>query len=158
MKLALITALGAAIAAASFTAAAQTYQWKDATGRTVISDTPPPPGIKGSRAIGNDRPALTTEKPADKDPGAAKSQADKDLEAKKLKQDEKTKAEQKAKEEAKAQEKREFCEKMRGNVAALESSQRLTTPSADGTLQYVDTDQRQQELERITRQLDEHCN
>lgn len=158
MKFALISALGVALAAASLPAFAQTYQWKDATGRTVISDTPPPPGLKGSRAIGNDRPAVTTEKPADKDAGTAKSQADKELEAKKLKQDAKTKAEQKAKEEAKAQEKQEFCEKMRRNVAALESSQRLTTPSADGTLQYVDSDQRQQELERITRQLDEHCN
>lgn len=157
MKFALITALGVAVAATTLPAAAQTYQWKDATGRTVISDTPPPPSIKGSRAIAGERALPTTEKPVDKDAGAAKSQADKDLEAKKLKQDEKTKAEQKAKEEARVKETQEFCEKMRGNVAALESSQRLTTPSADGTLQYIDTDQRQLELERITRQLDEHC-
>ncbi|QKV56827.1 MAG: DUF4124 domain-containing protein [Dechloromonas sp.] len=38
--------------ATALTAHAQTYQWKDSSGRTVISDTPPPGSARDARGIG----------------------------------------------------------------------------------------------------------
>ena len=47
MKTALILALAVASTATVIDANAQTYQWKDSSGRTVISDTPPPASVRG---------------------------------------------------------------------------------------------------------------
>jgi glutaredoxin len=43
-----LMALGLAVASAPL-AAAQLYQWKDAQGRTVYSDQPPPPSIRNAQ-------------------------------------------------------------------------------------------------------------
>lgn len=157
MKLALTTALAIAFAAASFPACPQTYQWKDAAGRTVISDTPPPPGVKGSRAIGTNVPTVSTEKVEEKDPKAPKTLADKDMDFKKRQQEAKEKADKKAKDEAAAKEKQEHCERTRRQMATLESNQRLATTDENGERQYMDAARREQEMERINKALSD-CN
>jgi glutaredoxin len=54
----LLTAL--LLTTAGSTAAQGTYRWVDpASGRTVISDTPPPSGAKNARQSGVDRPGTT---------------------------------------------------------------------------------------------------
>jgi hypothetical protein len=111
MKTALILALGIASTAAVITAHAQTYQWKDSSGRTIISDTPPPGSAKAARAIGNAQPAVVkgdvaAEKPAD----APKTAAEKDLEFKKRQQEAREKADKDAKEQKAAADKRENCD------------------------------------------------
>jgi hypothetical protein len=56
----------------ALSAHAQTYQWKDSSGQTVISDTPPPPTAKGRRSIGGNQPSVVSEKPAETAAEAAK--------------------------------------------------------------------------------------
>ena len=56
MRTALIFALAIASTATVITANAQTYQWKDSSGRTVISDTPPPASVRNAKAIGTSPP------------------------------------------------------------------------------------------------------
>ena len=49
---------------ASGSALAETYQWKDSSGQTVISDTPPPATVKSRRSIGGNQPSVVSEKSA----------------------------------------------------------------------------------------------
>jgi len=158
MKLALVFALGVASTAAIVTAHAQTYQWKDSSGRTVISDTPPPGSTKASRAVGGP-PAATTEseRSAEKPLDASKSTAEKNLEFKKRQQEAKEKADKEAKEQTAAAEKRENCDRASRNLAALESNQPFATLDEKGERQLMDTSQRDQEMERARRFMAESC-
>lgn len=94
MKLTLVFALGIASTAAIVPANAQTYQWKNSSGQTVISDTPPPRTTLAPRTIGgNQQPKLDEEKSTEKQADAPKTTAEKDLEFKKRQQEAKEKAE-----------------------------------------------------------------
>ena len=114
MKLTLVFALGIASTAAIVPANAQTYQWKNSSGQTVISDTPPPRTTLAPRTIGgNQQPKLDEEKSTEKQADAPKTTAEKDLEFKKRQQEAKEKAEKITKEQTAAAEKRENCERAR---------------------------------------------
>jgi len=159
MKLALVFALGIASTAAIVTAHAQTYQWKDNNGRTVISDTPPSGVAKAPRTIGG-LPATVEEsaKPAEKLADAPKSTAEKDIEFRKRQQESKEKTEKLAKEQAAATEKRENCDRARRNLVALESSQPMVSIDESGERKIMDTSLRDQEMERARRFMAESCN
>jgi len=158
MKPALVFALGIASTAAIFPVHAQTYQWKDSNGRTVISDTPPPGTAKAPRSI-NSAPAAADEstKPAEKLTDAPKSTAEKDLEFKKRQQEAKEKADKDAKEQTAAAEKRENCDRARRSLAALASNQPMATVDEKGERQVMDASQRDQEMERARRFMAESC-
>ncbi|HLO63211.1 MAG TPA: DUF4124 domain-containing protein [Azonexus sp.] len=157
------------VAAATTSAAAinavyaETYQWKDSTGQTIISDTPPPANAKGRRALGAPQPAVVSEKPADKPADGAKASeapktaAEKDMEFKKRQQEAKEKAERQAKEEAAEAEKKDNCERAKRNLTALENNQPMVTLDDKGQRKFMDTTQRDQELERARRIIAESC-
>lgn len=158
MKTALIFALGIASTAAILSAHAQTYQWKDSSGQTIISDTPPPASVKAARAIGSAQPTVVkgdvvAEKPAD----GAKSTAEKDLEFKKRQQEAREKADKDAKEQKAAADKRENCTRARQNLAALESNQPMVSPDEKGQPQLMNSSQRDQELARAREFVNQHC-
>ena len=158
MKTALIFALGIASTAAIISAHAETYQWKDGSGRTVISDTAPPRTTKSPRAVGTAQTyAEEGEKPAEKLAETPKTNAEKDLEFKKRQQEAKEKADKDAKEQTALAEKRENCERARRNLAALESNQPMATLNDKGERQLMDTSQRDQEMERARRFMAETC-
>lgn len=142
---------------------AETYQWKDSTGQTVISDTPPPSNAKSRRAIGAPQPAVISEKPAEKPADGAKSPegpkttAEKDLEFKKRQQEAKEKADKQAKEAAADAEKNDNCERAKRNLTALENNQPMVTLDDKGQRKYMDTTQREQELEQARRIIAESC-
>ena len=158
MKPALFFALGLASTAGIVTAHAQTYQWKDSTGRTVISDTPPPATAKASRTISGP-PAAATEstKPAEKATAEPKTTAEKDLEFKKRQLENKEKAEKLAKEQTATAEKHENCNRARNNLAALEANEPFVVLDQKGERQIMDDSQRNQEVERARRYLTEAC-
>lgn len=160
MKLALIFALGITSTAALVSAHAQTYQWKDNNGRTVISDSPPPGTAKTKRAIG-EAPAATgfveTPAPSEKKAEAPQTTAEKDLEFKKRQQEAREKAEKAEKELAAAREKQANCENARRNLAALESNQPIASLDEKGERQAMDINQRNQEMERARRFMAESC-
>ena len=159
MKPALFFALGIASTAAIVTAHAQTYQWKDSTGRTVISDSPPPAAAKASRTIsGPPAAAGESAKPAEKPTAGPTTTAEKDLEFKKRQLASKEKAEKEAKEQAMAAEKRENCNRARNNLGALEANEPFVVYDEKGERQIMDTSQRNQEMERARRYISEACN
>lgn len=142
---------------------AETYQWKDSSGQTVISDTPPPSNAKSRRAINARQPSVVSEKPAEKaaegskSPEGPKTTAEKDMEFKKRQQENKEKAEKLAKEQAAEAEQKDNCERARRNLTALENNQPMVTLDDKGQRKFMDTTQREQELERARRVIAETC-
>lgn len=133
-------------------AQAQVYKWKDAQGRTVISDTPQP----GS---GKQAPAVQT--PAAATPGAEedknKSWAEKDMELKKRQQEKKESAAKAEKEKAEAAQKQENCERAKKQKALVDSGERLATRNAQGEREFMGDAQRQQESQRASQAVQEWC-
>jgi len=142
---------------------AETYQWKDSNGQTVVSDVPPPATAKGRRSIGGIKPAVVSEalpeKTADtpKIAEAPKTDAEKELDFKKRQQESKEKADKQAKDQAAEKEKNENCDRARRNLVALESNQPINTVGADGERSAMDVAQRAQEIERARKFMAESC-
>lgn len=134
---------------------AQTYQWKDSSGRTIISDTPPPRNARESRTLGTAPAPNIGDTP--KAANEAKSTAEKDAEFRKRQQDAKEKAEKAAKEQTAARERQDICERARRNLAALESDQSISMPNERGEAQVIDKTQRAQEIERAQKIVSEAC-
>ncbi|NTV71942.1 MAG: DUF4124 domain-containing protein [Azonexaceae bacterium] len=154
-----IFALFFPLTVASLSADAETFQWKDSNGQTVVSDVPPPATAKGRRSIGGVKPAVVSEtipeKTADtpKAAEAPKTVAEKDLDFKKRQQEAKEKADKQAAEA----EKRDNCERARRSVATLESNQPLSTLDDNGERKLMDSAQRDQELERARKFVADAC-
>lgn len=167
MKPALLFALGLASATIVPAAHAQTYQWKDANGRTVISDTPPPTSARSARTLGGKQASMVIEAPdqageATKPGEAAKAEgtkttAEKELEFRKRQLEAREKAEKEAKEQTAAREKKENCERAQRNLAALGSNTPLATVNDKGERQLMDNSERDQETERARRVMTESC-
>lgn len=156
MNKTLILALGIASTAAIVSAHAQTYQWKDAGGRTVISDTPPR-DTKGARAVGATQPGVASEKPSEKIADTAKTTAEKDMEFKKRQQEAREKADKDAKEQVAARDRQENCENARRNLAVFEGNVPLVTFDDKGQRIMVEDEQRNREIERTRRIIAESC-
>ena len=165
MKTALILALAIASTATVIDANAQTYQWKDSSGRTVISDTPPPASVRGSRAVGTSPPpsigapatdaAQATGNPPSA--GAPKTTAEKDMEFRKRQQEAREKADKESKEAAQAAQNRENCERARTHLQALESGRRMILPDGKGGEMFLEDAQRGDEIERTRNTIAESC-
>lgn len=166
MKKSLIVVLAVAATVASISAQAQVYQWKDASGKTVVSDTPPPATVRDARALGGAQRTVVTGS-AEKEPatdGTASSQnsapqtmAEKELEFRKRQQEAREKAEQAEKEAAAQREKRDNCERARNNYRLLQSDTPVSRAGKDGQPQMMSAAQRQQEMERTRRIMQESC-
>ena len=165
MKTALILALAIASTATVIDANAQTYQWKDSNGRTVISDTPPPATVRNSKALGTSPPPAigTTDSDASQatagpqSTDAPKTAAEKDLEFRKRQQEAREKADKEAKEAAQAEQNRENCERARTHLRALESGRRMILPDGKGGETFLEDAQRGNEIERTRNTIAESC-
>lgn len=145
---------------------AQTYQWKDASGKTIISDTPPPSNVQKKRSVGVQQPKLTTGSPASEtdensteqdvnpavQPSTPATMAEKDLEFRKRQQEAKEKADKEAKEAAAARDRRDNCDRARANYRMLQSDIPVVVGDKD-----MSQKQRQQEMERTRRIMQESC-
>jgi hypothetical protein len=157
MKTILIFAFFAASTAATSAVHAQTYQWKDSSGRTVISDTAPPGAGKSTRILNSAATAPEANQPAEKTAEAPKTTAEKNFEFKLRQQEAKEKAEKAAKEKAAAAEKQENCKRTQQNLKTLQSNQAITTIGEDGQTVVMNADQRNQEMDRARRYIAEAC-
>ena len=127
--------------AAVATVSAQTYKWKDASGTTQYSDTPPPPG---ARDIQQMRKVPASPAPAAATTTQAKPVADAEAEFRKrlaARQDEEAK-------QAKAQEEEQMrarnCDQAKTHLAALESGNRVARYLPSGERVALDDSERDQ--------------
>lgn len=177
------TGLLVAILMFALPAAAEVYQWRDAQGRVIFSDTPPPDGpapvIKGparkpaQAPVDEESPATSTPANTDKTrvaPAAAgkpeaekadgttpKTIAEKELG---FRQRRAAAAEAEAKAEKERQqtaERARNCEQARNQITGLASGQRVARYNSDGQREVLDDGMRNAEIERAQKYIDANC-
>ncbi|MCK6413390.1 MAG: DUF4124 domain-containing protein [Azonexus sp.] len=124
-------------------ASGQTYQWKDAGGRTVISDAPPPRSTP-SRSV-----ATPVVERGDL--------AEREMEFRKRRKEAQEKSEKAEKEAAHSAQRREICERARQALAAFESGREISGIDERGEQAPMDAAARMQESERLRGIVAENC-
>ena len=128
---------------------AQIYQWKDANGKTVISDKPPTGNVRDEKKIeGKSSP-----------PGATpqKTLADREMDYRKRQQATQEHAEKTKKEESAAAEKKDSCERVRRNLELLESGERVAVRDDKGERSFMDDEQRGREIAKARQTIQSTC-
>ncbi len=145
-RLALVLALSLALPAG-----AQIYQWKDANGKTVISDKPPVGQVRQQKTLESGTQAQVQNQ-------KQKSLADRELEFRKRQKESQENSEKAQKEEASATEKRENCANARRQLQVLESGERIALRDEKGERYFMEDAQREQEIAKARRFVDSSCN
>ena len=142
-------ALAVAALLATMAATAQIYQWKDESGKTVISDKPPPGGARVSKKLEADAPA----------PNAApqKTVADREMDFRKRQKESQEDAGKAQKEQAATAERKENCEKTGRYLQTLESGERISLRDDKGERYFMEDSQRQQEIAKAKQNVQANC-
>lgn len=151
-------------------ALAGTWQWRDASGRMVYSDLPPPPSVPASQILRAPTPATTAEQsttapaqaagqpaPAAPATAAPRSWAEKE-------QDFRKRAAEREEAERKQREEREqtaraarACQDARSALRTLESGMRVSTIDAHGERQVVDEAERARRIDAARQEIARSC-
>ncbi|WP_374338002.1 DUF4124 domain-containing protein [Methyloversatilis sp.] len=128
---------------------AQVYQYKDAQGRTVFSDSPPP-GVSATRKNVPVPPAAAA-------PEGESPVQDKMQEFQKRREERLEKEAKDAKEKAAREKAAENCSRVRNRLAALRSGQRIVRFNEQGEREYIDDEARNREIEQTEKSVSEWC-
>lgn len=173
----LLRALLVAAALVATSGAWAQWQWKDASGRNIFSDTPPPASVPDSAILKRPKgsaPASATMSPSTETSTSSALPAqptapmvkpapsvDNQLEQRKQQMDkadaDKRKAEEKAAEEKAAKARAVNCENARKNKATIESGVRVTVSNAKGEAEYLDEAGRAAQLRQANEVIRENC-
>ncbi|WP_439891301.1 DUF4124 domain-containing protein [Ralstonia sp. 25C] len=149
------------------------WQWRDDKGHMVYSDAAPPPSVPANRIIRNPNTRTATAyealpvpasgvkaadpaaKPAQPASGVAASNPDDEL--RKRLADRAKKEQEEAKQAEQAQRKQAECQRIRNETAYLQNGRRVGTPQPDGSLSYMDDNQRAAAVQRNQAALSTNC-
>lgn len=172
----LLAAVSAAALACSLPAAAQ-WAWRDATGKMVYSDQPPPKSVAAKDIVrqpaaptaSRASPATATPSEAAADSRATPAPAapaatpraptvvEREIESRR-RQQQLAEAEKKAAdEEARRSQNADNCERLRAYQRALEGGFRISRVNAAGEKEILGDAQRASELERTRAQIEQNC-
>ncbi|MDR3352931.1 MAG: DUF4124 domain-containing protein [Zoogloeaceae bacterium] len=131
---------------------AQVYKWKDAQGRTIISDSPPPGPRQTARPVGR-VPAAPADAAAANQP---RSLAEQEEEFRQRRQEANAKAE---KERLAAAERQKKCNHAQRNQTMLRSRRSLqeSTTNTEHPWQSIDAERRKQLREMTQREIQQNC-
>ena len=164
-----------AVVLAGFTATPSEAQWawKDANGRTVYSDRPPPPDIKAgsivrqpsTQVLANPAPASgpldDAAKPSDGKSSEVKSgpktTAEREMEFRKRQQERADSDKKAAEEQTKNATKTAECDRARGYMKSLEDGVRITKTDASGNREFLDDAARAAEVDRTRKIIQSTC-
>jgi len=142
-----------ALAIAAFLVAtatnAQIYQWKDESGKTVISDKPPAGTTTAVKKVDSASSSSNS--------SAQKSVADRDMELRKRQKETQESSEKAAKEQAAAAEKAKNCESARRYLQTLESGERIALRDDKGARYFMEDAQREQETASTRQLIQSNC-
>jgi len=126
------------------------YTWKDASGKTHYSDTPPPGAatkkMRGGAQPGNSTPSTTS-----------KSVAEQDMEFRKRQQASEKGRAQVEQEKSSSDEARNNCEQAKRQLQALESGQRMSRVNEAGENIPMDDEARAKEIEQTRKSVQSWC-
>lgn len=131
----------------------QAYKWRDASGRIQYSDTPPPPGAKDVQqlrkapsASGTTGPATSSPSYTEQDAAFRKRLADKqeaDAKSAKAAEDEAVRVRN--------------CDQARGQLAGIDTGQRMVRLSASGERIALDDNERAQARSDAVKAIETWC-
>lgn len=154
----------AALTALSAGAVSAQWQWINADGRKVFSDTAPPASVPEKNILkrpGNRPSVLPTENdqesPATAAPAPVAPAKDEQLEAKKRQAEEAEAAKRKAELDRIAKARAENCERARRAKTTLDSGVRIATTNDKGEREILDDKGRAAEAERLNRIIASDC-
>lgn len=171
----LLPATAALIALACPVAQAQwAWQWRDDKGRMVYSDAAPPPSVPASHIIRNPNSRMATAyetipapasgvkaappaatKPSQ--PASAVAASNPDEELRKRLADRAKKEQDEAKQTEQAQRKQAECARLRNETAYMQEGRRVGTAQPDGSIAYMDDNQRAAAVQRNQAALSTNC-
>lgn len=132
----------------AISANAQVFQWKDAKGKTVYSDKPPPGGVTQKRVVTPNAPAAPAVSPeatlADKDMAFRKRQKEAQEKTVKDEQDQKALAD-----------KKQRCDNIQRNARTLESGIRISQVNEKGERYFMGDEERKAEIARMRQLMQE---
>jgi hypothetical protein len=140
-----VLALAAAVSA-------QTYKWKDASGRTQYSDLPPPPGAKDVQQL-HKAPSA----PAAPAAAAPKSIAEQDAAFRKRQQEKQDAEAKQAKAQQDEQTRARNCEQAKAQLAGLEAGGRIARYNDKGERVVLDDEARDREKAEAQKAIDLWC-
>ncbi|MBS3910436.1 MAG: DUF4124 domain-containing protein [Hydrogenophaga sp.] len=149
-------------------AALAQWQWVDATGRKVFSDTPPPASVPDKNILkrpGSRTPALSTAAPPSGTEAAATSTGaapkltgrDEQLEALKKQAELIDQGKKKAVEEHQTKTRAENCDRAKRAKTTLDSGIRIATTNARGEREIMDDTGRAAEAKRLDEVIRSEC-
>ena len=128
----------------------QVYQWKDASGRTIISDTPPPANAKVKRTNADQTGSGSAA-------ASGKSLAEQEIEFRKRQLEQQDRATQEAREKELQENRRRACADVRRQLGSLQSGERISLRDDKGERYFMDDAQRAEEIRRAQSFLDGNC-
>lgn len=157
MKPALLLILAAAVA----TPCMAQWMWRDAQGKPVYSDRPPPPEIPDRNIV--QRPAASraaaapAPSPASSAPAAAASGQDKELEQRRQQAEAAEAAKRKAAQEEQSKGRADNCARARQAKASFDSGVRIARLNAQGEREFLDDATRDAETRRLQQIISRDC-
>jgi Domain of unknown function (DUF4124) len=148
------------------TAQAATWKYRDAQGRIVVSDLPPPAGVQDKDIL--ERPTVVVRRA----PAAAASAAapaptaaptavaqgnDPELEARRKKAATEEELKQKVQQEKDAAQRSENCSRAKSHLAALGDGQRIARTNDKGEREILDDKGRAEEMQRARQVIASDC-
>lgn len=140
---------------------AATYMWKDANGRTMISDQSPPGNVRPARTLGNPSPfaGASTAAPATPPAGVTppRSMAEQEMDFRKRQQQAQEKERADAAGKTAKAEQDENCKRAQSQLMAMQSGVRMAQFNDKGERYYLDDNQREKEVQRAKQQVSTFC-
>lgn len=166
----LLAAVSAAALACPMPASAQ-WAWRDAAGKMVYSDQPPPKSVPAKNIVRQPAaPAVARQAPTPEAPAEAAADskapparpgtptvAEREIESRRRQQQLAEADKKAADEEAQRAHSAENCERLRAYQRALEGGHRIARVNAAGEKEILGDAQRTAEVERTRAQIEQQC-
>lgn len=152
-------AAAVALAACVLPAHAQ-YQWRDANGRMVFSDQPPPPSVKPENVLRSDPMPSAAGRERTGRPQGANAQelaTDRELARRQKAAEQADKADRERQQAEQTERLARACEDARTELRTLESGMRMARINKDGEREYLDDAERDKRIASIRRDLSQSC-
>jgi Domain of unknown function (DUF4124) len=162
----LATSLTAALCLGAATAYSATWKYRDAQGRIVVSDLPPPAGVQDKDILERPTtparrapmPTVAASAPATTAAPATLAQGtDPELEARRKKAATEEEAKQKVQQEKDAAQRAENCSRAKSHMAALNDGLRIARTNDKGEREILDDKGRAEEMQRARQVVASDC-
>ena len=165
LPITVVCALAALLCVGVATAQAVPWKYRDAQGRIVVSDLPPPAGVQdkdilerpAARARRAPAPTAAASAPTTAAPTAVAQGSDPELEARRKKAMAEQEQKQKVEQEKDAAQRADNCARAKSHLAALSDGLRIARTNDKGEREVLDDKGRAEEMQRARQTIASDC-